>query len=183
MAKFNVTVNIDCLDEEGNLDDSICEQIVNSIVENVSGKVTKNVEEKATEAFNGRLSELENTVSDKLNDMMEEFFNTPKDVTDRWGDVIERGVTVKEKLKTACDNFMSQPLDKDGNPTSGGYNTKYKTRVDYLVAKSVDHNMEWAIERAVKDVTDNLKSKISDEIKKQMGDKLANIVGLNDMLK
>ena len=183
MAKFNVTVNIDYLDEEGNLDDSICEQIVNAIVANVSERVAKNVEEKATEIFNSRISELEKTVSDKLNSMMEEFFNTPKDVTDKWGDVVEKGVTVKEKLKAACDNFMTQPLDRNGNPTKSSYNIEYKTRVDYLVAKSVGLNMEITIQKAVKEVTDNIKKKISDEIKKQMGDKLANVVGLNDMLK
>ena len=35
MAKFNVTVNIDYLDdEEGNLDDTICAQIVKAVVAN-----------------------------------------------------------------------------------------------------------------------------------------------------
>lgn len=183
MAKFNVTVNIDYLDEDGNLDDSICEQIVNAIVSNVSDKVTEKVEKKAEESFNDQISALEETVSQKLNAIMEDFFNTPKDITDQWGDVIEKGVTVKEKLKKACDQFMNQPLDKNGNPTNSSYAIVYKTRIDYLVAKAVDHDMEWAIQKAVKEVTDNLKNKISDEIKRQMGEKLADVVGLNNMLK
>lgn len=182
MAKFNVTVNIDYLDEDGNLDDSICEQIVNAIVGNVSDKVTEKVEKKAEEAFNSQISDLEETTCKKLNAIMEDFFNTPKDITDQWGDVIEKGVTVKEKLKKACDQFMNQPLDKNGNPTNSSYAT-YKTRVDYLVAKAIDHDMERAIQKAVKEVTDNLKNKISDEIKRQMGEKLADVVGLNNMLK
>lgn len=183
MAKFNVTVNIDYLDEDGNLDDSLCEQIVNAVVSNVSDKVTEKVGKRAEEVFNEQLSALEKTVSEKLNTMMEEFFNTPKDLTDQWGDIIEKGVTVKGKLKTACDRFMNQSLDKDGNPTNNSYNIKYKTRVDYLVAKSIDRDMEWAIQKAVKDVTENLKAKISDEIKKQMGDKLADVIGLKSMMK
>ena len=42
--------------------------------------------------------------------------------------------------------------------------------------------MEWAIKKAVDDVTNNLKKKISEEVKKQMGDKLANILELDKML-
>ena len=42
--------------------------------------------------------------------------------------------------------------------------------------------MESAIKRAVEDVTKNLKNKISEEVKKQMGDKLANILELDKML-
>lgn len=183
MAKFNVTVNIDYLDEDGNLDDSICEQIVGAVVSNVSDRVIEKVEKKAEEAFNGQISALEKTISKKLNAIMEDFFNTPKDITDQWGDVVEKGVTIKEKLKKACDQFMSQPIDKNGNPTNSSYAIAYKTRVDYLVAKAVDHDMDFAIQKAVKEVTDNLKNKISDEIKKQMGEKLADVVGLKNMLK
>lgn len=121
-------------------------------------------------------------VSNKLNSIMDEFFDTPRDVTDKYGDVVKRGVTVKETLKKACDDFMNQPLDEYGKPTTSLYNTKYKTRLDYFVAKSIDSDMEWRIKKAVSDVTDNLKKKISEEVKKQMGDKLANILELDKML-
>lgn len=182
MSKFNVNVEIDYIDEDGNLDDAIRDQIVDSVVSRVSDTVTKNVQEKAQGMFEERLHTLETSVSNKLNGMMEEFFDTPKDITDRWGEIERTGVTVKQLLKEACDNFMGQPLDRDGNPTSG-YGVKYKSRVDYIVANSVTHDMEWAIERAVKEVTDNIKDKISSEIKMQMGEKLAGVVGLDDMLK
>ena len=113
---------------------------------------------------------------------MDAFFDEPRDVTDKWGDVVKKGVTVRETLKNACDEFMNQPLDENGKPTTSSYNRKYNTRVDYIVAKSIDYNMESAIKRAVEDVTKNLKNKIADEVKKQMGDKLANILELDKML-
>lgn len=182
MSKFNVTVEIDYIDEDGNLDDAVCEQIVNSVVSKVSDTVTKQIQEKAQKIFEERLQTMETAVSDKLNEMMEEFFSTPKDVTDRWGDVERRGVTVKQLLKEACDKFIEQPLNECGEPASG-YSVKYKSRVDYIVAKSIDYDMEHAIKRAVSDVTDNIKKKVSDEIKKQMGEKLAGVVGLDDLLK
>ena len=42
--------------------------------------------------------------------------------------------------------------------------------------------MNFKIESAVRDVTNNLKNKISEEIKKQMGDKLAGIINLDDII-
>lgn len=182
MSKFNVTVEIDYIDEEGNLDGAICDQIVSSVVSKVSDATTKQIQEKANKIFEERLSTMEASVSDKLNEMMEEFFSTPKDITNSWGETKRKGVTVKQLLCEACDSFMSQSLDADGRPVSG-YGVKYKTRIDYIVAKSIDRNMEWAIKTAVEDVTKNLKNKISDEIKKQMGEKLAGIVGLDGLLK
>lgn len=184
MSKFNVSVEIDYIDEDGNLDDEICEQIVNSVVNKVSDAVMKRTEERAQSLFEERLQTMENTVSARLNAMMDEFFSTPKDITTAWGEVKRHNVTVKQLLEEACDNFMNQSLDRNGNPVKGSsYGVEYKTRVDYIVSKSIDHNMECAIKKAVSDVTENLKKRISDEIKQQMGEKLAGIVGLENLIR
>lgn len=181
MSKFNVTVEIDYIDEDGNLDGAICDQIVEAVVSKVSASVSKEIEDKAKEELNSSLVNMGNAVSEKLNAMMDEFFSTPKDITDRWGDIKRKNVTIKDLLKEACDNFMNQPLDKNGKPSSG-YCPEYATRVDYIVAKSIDVQMECAIKRAVSDVTDNIKKRVSDEIKKQMGEKLAGIVELDKLI-
>lgn len=183
MAKFNVTVEIDYIDEEGNLDEEICDKIIEAIVGKISEKAEKNLEERATEALDKRLAEMEETAGAKLNAMMDEFFETPRDVTDRWGQVVEKGVTVKQKLSAACDKFMDQPLDANGNPVPlGNYNQKYRTRVDYFVAKSVDFSMENAIKTAVTTVKNELQKKVEIEVKAQMGEKLANIIGLEKLI-
>lgn len=182
MAKFNITVELDWMDEEYNLDEEIRETIINGIVNKVQDRLVSQTETECNNRINEQMKNIEMAVSNKLNSIMDEFFDTPRDVTDKYGDVVKRGVTVKETLKKACDDFMNQPLDEYGKPTTSLYNTKYKTRLDYFVAKSIDSDMEWRIKKAVSDVTDNLKKKISEEVKKQMGDKLANILELDKML-
>lgn len=181
MAKFNITVDIDWIDEEYNVDDIIKDEIISSIVPQVKEKILKQAEDDCTKKINSQMAEIENTISQKLNSMMDEFFSTPKDITDKYGDVIEHGVTVKDKLKSACDKFLEQPVDDKGNP-SNGWNPKYASRVDYLVAKSMDHDMEWTIKRTVDEVTNNLKKKITEEVKDQLGNKLANILDLNKLI-
>lgn len=182
MAKFNITVELDWMDEEYNLDEEIRETIINGVVNKVQDRLINQVETECNNKINDQLKNIETAVSDKLNGIMDAFFDEPRDITDKYGDVIKKGVTVRETLKKACDEFMNQPLDSNGKPTSSSWDVKYKTRVDYIVAKSIDYNMEIAIKRAVEDVTNNLKKKITEEVKKQMGDKLANILELDKMI-
>ena len=182
MAKFNITVELDWMDDEYNLDEEIRETIVNSVVNKVQDRLVQQVDTECNNRINNQLASIETAVSDKLNGIMDAFFDEPRDVTDKYGDVIKKGVTVRDTLKKACDEFMNQSLDSNGKPASSSWDVKYKTRVDYIVAKSIDYNMEIAIKRAVEDVTKNLKNKIADEVKKQMGDKLANILELDKML-
>lgn len=182
MAKFNITVELDWMDGEYNLDEEIRESIINSVVNKVQDRLVQQVDTECNNRINHQLANIETAVSDKLNGIMDAFFDEPRDVTDKYGDIIKKGVTVRDTLKKACDEFMNQSLDENGKPTTSSWNIKYKTRVDYIVAKSIDYNMESAIKRAVEDVTKNLKNKIADEVKKQMGNKLANILELDKML-
>lgn len=182
MAKFNIEVDFDWMDEECNLDKEIQDVLINSVVDKVKDKLLVQVEAECNNKIAEQMNNIEKTVSDKLNGIMESFFNEPKDVTDRYGDVIKRGVTVRDTLKEACDNFLNQPMDSNGNPVSkSSYNVKYNTRVDYIVAKSINYDMDNAIKRAVDTITKSIKDKVQDEVKKQMGDKLANILELDKM--
>ena len=187
MAKFNIAVELDWINEDSNegynLDNEIKEQLVNSITQKVQDNLFKQVETECQKKLNEQYQNLEETISSKLNSLMEDFFNTPRSITDKYGDVVKKNVTVISTLKEACDNYMNQPLDEQGRVVSHtSYNMKYKTRVDYIVAKSIDHNMEYAIKKAVEDITNNLKTKISNEVKTQLGDKLAGILDLDSII-
>lgn len=183
MAKFNITVELDWMNDEYHLDEEIRETIINNIVHKVQDKLIQQVDTECSNRINEQMANIEKAVSDKLNDIMDAFFDEPRNITDKYGDVVKKGVTVRDTLKKACDEFMNQPLDEKGQPVSkGSWGVKYNTRVDYIVAKSINRDMERTIERAVEDVTKNLKNKITEEVKKQMGDKLANILELDKML-
>ena len=183
MAKFNISVEIDYIDEEGNLDEEICAQIVERVVDKVSDSVKKRVESEAARIFDEQVKNAEITVSDRLNELMESFFDTPKDITDDWGNTKRKGVTVRQLLKEACDNFMNQPLDKNGNPAKSSYDRAYSTRVDYFVHKAIDTSMEIAIKQAVGDVTSNIKKQLQNEIKAQMGENIAKLINLDGIVK
>lgn len=183
MAKFNVTIDLDWMDEEYDLDHEIKQTIIANIVDGVKSKVLEQAESECAKMMNQQMADISINVSQKLNDIMESFFNEPHDITDRWGDVVKKNVTVRDTLKEACTNFMEQPLDESGKPVQkGSYNAKYENRVAYVVAKMMNHDMEFTIKNTVESITKNLKERISAEIKQQIGDKLANVLELDKML-
>lgn len=180
MATFNITVNLDWLDEEENLDEKLKDEILSGIVSKVGENITNSLEGKARELLEAKMASIEEEIGKRLNSMMEDFFDTPKDITDKWGDVVKRGVTVREILKQACSKYLDQLVDSNGKPASG-YGT-HKTRLEYIIAKSVDHDMDYAIKTATKQVTDKLKERITGEVKTQIGEKLAGVIGLDAMI-
>jgi hypothetical protein len=181
MAKFNISVELDWIEEDGTLDNELKDIITQKVVDSVIKNVTEQVNCQVTNKVNERLCNFDDVISEKLNGMMEEFFNTPKNITDSYGDIIKKNVTVSQMLKDACDNFIEQSVDEYGKPSTG-YNRKYNTRVDYIVSKSIDTNMTCAINSAVTAVTKNLKEKISSAIKDQLGEKLGELTGIKDII-
>lgn len=180
MAKFNIEVNLDWVDEEGNIDDELKEAITSAIVSKISASATQGIEEKVNEIVNGRLN---NDVSEKLNSVMEEFFDKPRTITDRYGDTIQRDVSVMDLLKKACDDFIDARVDKDGKIIRGSYYGDPKTRIDYLIEKKIDYNMQSAINRAADEFTKKLTNHVNKAVKDRLGENVAKIAGLDDILK
>lgn len=121
MATFNITVNLDWLDDEENLDERLRDEILSGIVAKVGENITKSLEGEAKKLLETKMSSLEIEIGEKLNAMMQEFFDTPKDITDKWGDVVKSGVTVREQLKNSCAHYLDQKVDSNGNPKESGY--------------------------------------------------------------
>lgn len=145
-------------------------------------RLVAQVDTECNNRINSQLASIERAVSDKLNSIMDAFFDEPRDVTDKYGDVVKKGVTVRETLKKACDDFLTQPLDGSGKPAKSSWDEKYKTRVDYIVSKSIDWKMESAIKTAVDEITKNLKQRITDEVKNQLGNKLGEVLEIDKIL-
>ncbi len=180
MATFNITVNLDWLDEEENLDGRLRDEILSGIVDKVGKNITNSLEGEARKLLEQKMSSLETEIGEKLNTMMQEFFETPKDITDEWGDVVKRGVTIREQLKKSCSQYLDQKVDSSGRPASGY--SSCKTRLEYILDKAVNHDMEFAIKKVTTEVTDEIKKKITEEVKKQIGDKLADVIGLDSVM-
>ena len=93
MSKFNITVDFDWLNDEYDIESEIKEQIISGVASKIEEKIMSQAEAECRSKFDNLLQNAEQVISEKLNCMMADFFDTPRDITDNYGDVIQRGVT------------------------------------------------------------------------------------------
>ena len=173
MAKINVTIDLDWIGEDNSLDEEIKGNIVSSVVNTLSEKVLDELSEEVEK-------QISDTIRTRLNEYMNNFFDTPRNITDRWGEVIKENVTIKSQLKEALDNFVDQRVDRNGNISNSAYDSK--TRVQYMAEKYYNDYCKGTIEKMAKDTADTIKCMTEEQISKKIGKKMADIIGLSEEL-
>ena len=179
MARFNIEVNLDWVDEEGNIDDTLKEEITSAIVSKISLNAMSGVEKQVNEIVNGKI---EKDVSEKLNALMEDFFDKPRTITDQWGDTVKTDISVIDLLKKSCENFINATVDESGKTVSGSYYGKTKKRIDYIVESKIDYNMKSAIDRAAEEFKKKLVAYVNESVRTRIGESVAKMAGLDDVL-
>ena len=169
MAVINITLDLEWIGEDGSLDETLKNEIANKVVAMASKSSEKAIEKMVTEQIKG----LDKTVSSRLNEIMEDFFTKKVAITDQWGDV-KKTTSVTELLKSKCDSFMTEKVDRDGNVTN--YNGVPRT--EYLANRICGP----AFEKIVKDRADTLMkdafTRLDATIKATLGDRIAKLAGL-----
>lgn len=182
MAKFSVEVELDWLggeEESENIDQTLRDEITRKIVERSAVTVTQNMESEIKKVMEEKMDEFKSNIDKKLETIMDEFFDTPKDITDRWGHIVRKGVSARQLLSEAADTFFTERVDENGKADT--YNAKY-TRIEYIAKKAVNHDITWAVEKAVKDAVDKVRTKVKETATKQLGEKMAEVVGLENII-
>lgn len=181
MAKFNIQVELDWFDEdsEANIDDELKAAIMSQIVSKTVDKLAANLQEEANELMTKKLEEFTLKIDEKLNSLLDDFFDTPRNITDPWGHIKKSNVTARQLLSEACDKFMTEIVDENGKPSA--YSGKY-TRIEHITKKCIDRDVTWAIEKAVKDAVDLVRKKVKETATRQLGEKMAEAVGLENII-
>lgn len=173
MAKINITLDLDWFGEDGSLDEALKQRIVDEVVLKIADKEIGNISENAEEMIKAQIAL-------RLNDYMDELFDKPRNITDRWGEVIKENVTIKSQLKEALDNFVDQRVDRNGNISNSAYDSK--TRVQYMAEKYYNDYCKGTIEKMAKDTADTIKRMTKEQINAKIGKKMADILGLSNEL-
>lgn len=173
MAKINITLDLDWFEEDGSLDETLKQKIVDEIVEKIASKEIDNISDTAESMISEQLEK-------RMNDYMGELFDKPRNITDRWGEVIKENVTIKSQLKEALDNFIDQRVDRNGKASNSAYDSK--TRVQYMAEEYYNNYCRDTIEKIARDTTDTIKRMTEQQISTKIGKKMADIIGLSDEL-
>jgi hypothetical protein len=189
MSKINiaVTLDLDWLNEEAgeeggfDLEEYLKDEIASMVVGKISQRTENAVVKKADDMMQELLNGCKDSVKTKIDSILEDYFDTPKNITDRWGNVTREGVTTRMLIAETLDAYFHEAVNEKGVHGSA-YDNKYANRVEYLVRKSMDGDIEYRIKNAVGEVIDKLKQRVTEEVKRQMGEKLASVVGLDDII-
>lgn len=174
--KLKIDVDIDWIEEGGNIDDVIKQELVNSVYNKVK---TTDIEEKLKAKIDKEISdniskELEKNVSKTYNDFIEKEIV----ITDRYGDVIQN-CKINDLIKKRFDEYLKESVDEQGR--SSGYG-KTMSRINWIIDYQIKQHSESFVKDTINKLEKNLKDYFSDAMKKQISDVILNNTGLKKLI-
>ena len=177
--KFNLEVNIDWIDEESNLDDTIKQEIINGITNKIEKNITSQVEGKVK----AQIDDLTvSKIDDLVDSMFKDFTSKPVAITDGYGDVYKEYETMTHLIKSKFDNFLTQSVDDKGRTDNSRYGNKY-TRIEYMIDKQLKDFADKFTKETVEKVSAEIKNHVKDGLTTKLGAELMNVLKVDKMLK
>ena len=171
MAKLNLELEIDWIDEEMNLDETVKRELVAAIEKTVVAKIQAKVLKDSEKRINEQVDIL---VTDTIKDKIEQFLNKPRNVTDKYGEVIKENVTVEGLLKERMENAMTQrTLDENGKACS--YSAKYSI-FEFFAGKNMNRIVSERVQALASDTKKEIEQMVTTQIKANIADKLTNMI-------
>jgi len=180
MAKFNIELEIDWIDEESNLDETVKLEIMSSIERKVTSKIYEKILKKSSEVIEAKVIEL---ATSAVNEKIDDFISKPRNITDKYGEVERENVTIESLFIESMESaFDKKTLSKDGRNHTG-YGSGSHSILSYLIEQKMNAfnaDVESLIDKEVKhhaEITkENIEQMVTEKIKTQVADKLTNLI-------
>lgn len=170
--KLKIEVDIDYLnDEEGSLDEQIQERIAQSIIERVSKESIGKIESRVSKIMEKRVDEV-------VDAAYKEMMGKAIAITNEWGEVVKSFPNAYEMIKSKFDVWLTERVDNDGRKSSYGD----QSRLDLIIKKQLDKTADTFTKNAIKEVTEKIKTVLSDDLKLALGDRLINMMELDKII-
>lgn len=170
--KLNIQVELEWLDEEGNIDEEVQHQIISGVKQAISKDCLNLVEKKTQKAIDDGMSSAINLMKNKVSEFFENWLNNEAVITDKYGDEVEAG-SLRDIIKREFNNTMNEKVDKNGSPSS--YGSKY-TRLEFVTGEKVKEVVNGYLSSYGKDIDSTIKKNIEQGIKSRVSDKFAEMV-------
>lgn len=169
--KINVTVELGWL-EEDSVDEVVQRRIVDAVVAQVSEKVVGEIKKQSVGEVNAKLDALVEQTYDS-------FLNKGVTITDRWGEVKKKDITIHGLIKEKCDDWLMKKVDSGGKEES--YNANY-TRMEWIVNNQLNKHTKEMSDKLVKQVGEEIKRYVNESVKSAIGEKLVKEIGLEEII-
>lgn len=176
--KLKLEVDIDYIDEEMNLDETIKQNIINTIVSRIETKVSESVKKVVDDKIDTLIVDKVNALTDA---MFKEFITRPVTITDKYGSNLKSYENVEAIVKEKFDNFMTERVDDKGNATTSTYGTTYP-RITFIVNKQLSDFANKFTTDAVAKVSAEIKTHVTNGLTQKLGSELMKVLKVEQML-
>ena len=173
MAKFNITVDLDWLDDETSIDDAIKDEVINEAREYLLGKVAIEIQKKLDTEIGKKIVEAQETVNKTIDQYIQAI--TTNNISK---------LRIAEKKSTWSDEVIMTPISEyigkkfDEFCNEKRYNSEFNVaRYDgdkkYSMAeKAIQEYLKNVLEKQVSDIVKNAQKNAELEIVKSLEDTL-----------
>lgn len=176
--KLNLEVELDWINDEMNLDDTVRENIITAIVD----KIHKKVEEQTVKKVEALIDvEIVNKINAMTEALFNDFMNKPVTISDGYGSKLKVYNNVTEIIKERFDNFMTQSVDSKGQTDNSSYGTKYK-RVEFIIDQQLKTFADKFTTDAVQKVSAEIKLHVQEGLTNKLGTELMKVLKVDKML-
>ncbi|HAT5559958.1 TPA: hypothetical protein JAD51_001267 [Proteus mirabilis] len=175
--KLNITVDLDWLEEDGNIDEEVKHQIIQGVKSAISKQCLDKVEKKASEqinqAINDSITAAKRAIEQKAIAFADEWLEKEVTITDKWGDV-QDCLSITDLIKRTFDNLLEKKVNDNGSFTDGyGGGTRLIT---WLTDKRVKDVVQEKLKGINKDIDRQITEAVNAGIRKNVSDKFAEMV-------
>ncbi len=173
MAKFNITVDLDWLDNEESIDDAIRDEVVNGAREYLLNKANMEIQKKLDDEIGKKLVQAQETVDKTIDEYIQAITtdNISKlkiaEKENSWSDQVTM-TPISEYIGKKFDEFCNiKRYDSDFKISNYGTNKKYS-----ITEKSIHEYLKNVFEKQVSDIVKNAQKNAELEIVKSLEDAL-----------
>lgn len=175
--KINITVDIDWIEEDGNIDEEVKYQIIDGVKKAISKQCLDKVEKEASKridaAIEESISSVQKSIEDKALAFADDWLENEVTVTDKWGDAKD-SLTIKDLIKNTFDKLLEKQVDSEGK-FSNGYGGR-STLLSYLTGLRVEEVVASKMKGFNKEIDDQITKAVNAGIRKNVSDKFAEMV-------
>ena len=176
--KLNLEIELDWIDEEKGLDETVKEQIIDGVVSKIQKQIETKIETKVNAVIDTTIVA---KISEKTDSLFEDFINRPVTITDRYGDKIKVYENMSDLIKERFDKFMEQKVDEQGRSTDSSYGKTF-ARLDFIISKQLNDFANKFTTDAVASVSAEIKQHVKEGLTTKLGAELMKVLKVNEML-
>lgn len=176
--KLNLEIELDWIDEEKGIDETVKEQIIKGIMSKIGDKIISKIDEKVNNV-------IDETIVSKINErtdaLFTDFISRPVTLSDNYGSKIKVYENMEQLIKERFDNFMVQNVDDQGRTSESSYGQKFK-RLEFIIDKQLKDFAHKFTTDAVKQVSEEIKHHVKEGLTTKLGAELMSVLKVNEML-